>query len=238
MASADYTVLTPERVALEYGVAGIGSRAGAAVIDTALQVIILGVVAAGVLGAAASLDSIGATLSPGVFIAVLVAGLFAISTGYFMIFEIVWAGQTPGKRLLGVRVIRESGYPLRPVDAVIRDLVRIADWLPALYGIGVLVMLFNPRSRRLGDFAAGTIVVREGLRHPLPSVDVRASAKSPVLTMAPADATLVRDFLVRREGMDPAARADLALRIARALSQRYHLPPPDSDPERFLERLA
>jgi hypothetical protein len=80
---------------------------------------------------------------------------------YFMLFEIFWNGQTPGKRWLGLRVIRENGYPIRAVDAVVRNLVRIVDALPSGYAIGLLVMLFNARSKRLGDFAAGTIVVRE-----------------------------------------------------------------------------
>src|ERR1700730_210808 len=82
-----------------------------------------------------------------------------------MLFEILWSGETPGKSLVGVRVIRENGYPIRPVDAVIRNLVRIVDWLPGIYGVGVLTMLLNQRSRRLGDFASGTIVVREGARN-------------------------------------------------------------------------
>src|SRR5918911_227838 len=132
MASADYNVVTPERVKLQYDIAGIGSRGAAAIIDTFLQ-----------------------------SIALYVLLVFVVTSGYYVFFEIVWNGQTPGKRLVGVRVIRENGYPIRPIDAVIRNLVRIVDWLPGMYGIGVLTMLLNQRSKRLGDFASGTIVVRE-----------------------------------------------------------------------------
>jgi hypothetical protein len=124
---------------------------------------------------------------------------------------------------------------------VIRNLVRIVDWLPVGYGIGVLVMLLNPRARRLGDFAGGTLVVREGRQRTLSTVATLApSIDEPhAVSLSSADATLVRDFLVRRGGMDPRARAELARRLAAALAQRYHLPlAAASNPELFLERLA
>jgi uncharacterized RDD family membrane protein YckC len=243
MASADYSVLTPERVSLEYGIAGIGSRGAAAVVDTALQavalcVLIVGVVSAGV-AAAGILGDVGANARYGLLIGVFFLGTFVVTSGYFMLFEILWSGQTPGKRLVGLRVIRESGYPIRPVDAVIRNLVRIVDWLPLFYGVGVLVMLFNRRSRRLGDFASGTIVVREGARRAFAFQPTATAAEPRGYTLSSTDATLVRDFLVRRGSMHPSARADLARRLASALSQRYHLPlDADAGPEHFLERLT
>ena len=244
MASADYTVLTPERVSLEYGIAGIGSRGGAVLVDTLIQAVVLMVVTLGLTGATVAISTVAETGSRAT--GILVIGLwllaaFAITSGYFMVFEIIWNGQTPGKRLLGLRVIRESGYPIRPVDSVIRNLVRIVDWLPIAYGVGVLVMLVNKRSRRLGDFAGGTLVVREGARRTLTTVAPLAAETDERygVTLSSADATLVRDFLVRREAMDPGARGDLAQRLASALAQRYQLPfDPGSDAEAFLERLA
>jgi hypothetical protein len=115
------------------------------------------------------------------------------------------------------------------------------DWLPIGYSIGVLVMLLNNRSRRLGDFAGGTLVVREGARRTLASMTpVGPMAEEPqTVALSSADATLVRDFLVRREGMDPSARRELAQRLANALAQRYQLPmDAQANPEVFLERLA
>jgi uncharacterized RDD family membrane protein YckC len=245
MASADYSVLTPERVSLEYGIAGIGSRAGAAIIDTLIQLVALVVVAAAGTGAGAA-----ASLSSGRFvevivIAVVALGAFAITVGYFMVFEIVWNGQTPGKRILGIRVIRESGYPIQAADSVVRNLVRIVDWLPLFYGIGVLVMLFNKRSKRLGDFAAGTLVVREGGAPLTLATSVSTGytpgytpvSETPAAVLSSADATLVRDFLVRRDSLHPTARADLAQRLAAAMARRYHVPL-EGEPEAFLERLA
>src|SRR5262245_44054203 len=121
MASAEFSVLTPERVNLEYDIAGIGSRGAAALVDTLLQagVLVIVFVAAGASAAItaslfAGLGEGGATLLVGL----LALAILVVTGGYFIAFEILWNGQTPGKRLLGVRVIRENGYPIRPVDAV------------------------------------------------------------------------------------------------------------------------
>ena len=150
-----------------------------------IQAIALCVVVAAALGAAAASSVVLGRGATAVLLAASVLGAFVVTSGYFMVFEIIWNGQTPGKRVLGVRVIRESGYPLRPVDSVVRNVVRIVDWLPFFYGIGVLVMLFNGRSRRLGDFAAGTIVVREGARRTLSTVGSIAGQSLPALAPDP-----------------------------------------------------
>lgn len=241
MASAEYSVLTPERVNLQYDIAGIGSRGAAAMVDTMIQGVALVVV---VLAGSAAVG-IGASLAPlgrsgGVaLVALLVLALFAITNGYYMLFEILWSGQTPGKRLVGVRVLRENGYSIRPIDAVIRNVVRIVDWLPMLYGIGVLTMLLNKRSRRLGDFASGTIVVREASRgrvSTVPRMPALSESPSRGVALSSVDATLVRDFLVRRGSMNLESRADVARRLAEALATRYGLHV-DGNPEGFLEQL-
>ena len=240
MASAEYSVLTPERVSLQYDIAGIGSRGAAAIVDTLFQSVALLVIfialSAG-LAAGSAFFPLGS--GPGaatLFIALFALALFAVADGYFMLFEILWNGQTPGKRMVGIRVIRENGYPMRPIDAVIRNLVRLVDWLPGAYGIGVLTMLLNKRSKRLGDFASGTIVVREGSRGATVLL-MPTEAEPSGVRLSSADATLVRDFLVRRASMDPQARADLAARLAAVLVLRYHITL-DAEPEPFLERLS
>jgi uncharacterized RDD family membrane protein YckC len=173
------------------------------------------------------------------FIGLYALVVFLVTGGYFILFEILWSGQTPGKRLVGVRVIRENGYPVRPIDAVIRNLVRIVDWLPGIYGVGVLTMLLNKRSKRLGDFASGTIVVREGSRSPGAAPLLTTADEPRGFTLSNPDATLVRDFLLRRGTMHPHARAELARRLAASLAQRYSLPlVNESDPEAFLEHLS
>lgn len=231
-------MLTPERVGLQYDIAGLGSRGAAAVVDSAIQVGGMLVLGGGVLGASVLLSSAGLDVPGLAALAVVIVGVALVTLGYFIIFEIVWSGQTPGKRLLGVRVIRESGYPIRPADAVVRNLVRIVDGLPAAYAAGIVTMLLNARSKRLGDFAAGTIVVREGPRGPLavPAEHAPGAPGAPGVALSAADATLVRDFLVRRAGMQPAARAELARQLAAAIARRYGLAD-GANAETFLEQL-
>lgn len=237
MAFTDYQVLTPERVNLQYDIAGIGSRGAAAFVDAVIQGIALAVLGMAVL-AVSALDRGFGTSAGYITLALGVVLLALITLGYFIVFEIVWSGQTPGKRIVGVRVIRENGYPIRPADAVIRNVVRIVDGLPVLYAVGVLVMLLNARSKRLGDYAAGTLVVREGNRSLVaPDLQSREPAAPGTFQLQNSEATLVRDFLGRRATMQPQQRRDLAHRIATAIAVRYALPPP-SDAEAFLESLS
>lgn len=155
---------TPENVVFGYLVAGIGSRFLAAVVDTFLIVLLQLVVNLTLIFLVAILagDRISAlgdetTLSFLAGIIGLVA--FAFLWGYYIFFELVWNGQTPGKKWVGLRVILANGSPIDLPAALIRNLVRIVDFLPLYYGIGVLSMFIDSRSRRLGDFAASTLVV-------------------------------------------------------------------------------
>lgn len=84
---------------------------------------------------------------------------FAIVTGYFIAFELLWSGQTPGKRAVGIRVVTSGGYSLRLGDSLIRNLMRAVDFLPFMYGVGLLSLLLTRHSQRLGDLVAGTLVV-------------------------------------------------------------------------------
>jgi uncharacterized RDD family membrane protein YckC len=246
MASADYTVLIPERVSLEYDIAGLGSRGVAVLIDTAIQVGVLVVVAA-IIGAAGALISRNGGIGLPDGADTLVFGLaalvlFLVANGYYVLFEIVWNGQTPGKRAVGVRVIRESGYAVRASDAIVRNLVRIVDWLPLAYGLGVTTMLFNSRFRRLGDLAAGTIVIREAPSLPVGSASALSATTdaAPKVLLASADAILLRDFLVRRHELESAPRRQLATDLASSISRRYGLAadPSHTSPEQFIESIV
>ena len=93
--------------------------------------------------------------------AILIFGFFVLFYGYFILFEAIWNGQTPGKRLTRIRVIKDSGQPITAIDAVARNVLRIIDQLPAGYGIGVLCAWISPQSKRLGDYVAGTVVIHE-----------------------------------------------------------------------------
>jgi len=209
---------TPEQIALELPLAGIGSRFLAIAIDTLIQValyIITAIIFIIMLPLGFSMfNFLPRLIGP----AMAVFILFAIYWGYFAIFEILWKGQTPGKRFAGIRVIKESGRPINAFEAVGRNLMRAVDVLPGIYGVGLVCMMCNRQSRRLGDFVAGTVVV-----HEKPTEEVRpswnttteSSSSTPGLGQATADElVLIETYLSRRWELDPEVRLRTAIQIA------------------------
>ncbi len=161
---------TPENVTFDYSVAGIGSRFLAALVDTfiigLLQVIVFGTLlwVLSRMSGFSLLDSSGSSSDAKVLywvFGILVLLSFVFYWGYYIFFEILWNGQTPGKRLVSLRVIRVDGTPVSASEVVIRNLVRTIDLLPVAYGVGVVTMFVTHNSRRLGDLSAGTVVVHE-----------------------------------------------------------------------------
>ena len=124
---------------------------------------------------------------------------FALQWGYYMIFEIATNGQSPGKRVLGLRVIKAQGYPISFSDSAIRNIVRIVDMLPFAYGVGLLTMLLNKNWQRLGDLAAGTLVVKEDAKASPPSGEDADCAKADSCLCGP-DSACTGDG--RRTGCD------------------------------------
>jgi uncharacterized RDD family membrane protein YckC len=241
-------VHTPENVAVSYDLAGVGSRFLAAFVDLCVQAVLLGVLwfalasAAGLVASAGLLRELASADLAGA--AIWLAALFLLANflllwGYYAAFELLWNGQTPGKRLFQLRVMRESGYPVGPLDSLIRNLVRVIDFLPAFYGIGVLTMLIDSRSRRLGDLAAGTIVVRE--RSDLRVADLVPAADPPddaavfavpnLDRLQEREQRVLREYLLRRDGLTAASRDAVAREVAAALSARLDAPRPTSDDE-------
>lgn len=175
----DLVIPTPERVTFQYPIAGIGSRFLAQSIDMMLLVVLLTVV--GIGGAAFGAVFHNAQLA----ILIWVLLWFAVILGYFLVLEAVFGGQTPGKRALRLRVVGDQGEPIHFSQAAIRNLVRIVDFLPFFYGLGLVTLFINGRGKRLGDLAAGTIVVRERDRVSL--YDLAATpAPSPTAPVEPA----------------------------------------------------
>jgi uncharacterized RDD family membrane protein YckC len=170
------TISTPEQVAFHYDLAGIGTRFVAALID--YLIIITALLLLTCAMSFLRIGTIGAGGDAGTYLvlALTVLIFFVVFWGYFVLFETLWSGQTPGKRMGRLRVIRRDGQPVRAGEVMIRNLVRIVDFLPGFYGIGLVVMFIDKEARRLGDMAAGTIVVREG--DPTRLQDVRVQAAS------------------------------------------------------------
>ena len=159
------SIETPEQVALEFPLAGVGSRFLALAIDMLLQGAIIAIVILAVTGTWSVIRPTGGGFW---FAAVGLLAVFSIFYGYFAGFEAFWHGQTPGKRLVGLRVLRVTGRPIRLDEALIRNVLRVVDQLPGVYAVGIVTMLISSRSQRLGDLAAGTVVVHEKLRSLVP----------------------------------------------------------------------
>jgi uncharacterized RDD family membrane protein YckC len=161
---------TPERVPLAFALASIGNRFLAVAIDHFIQYFTITVVAWAFLNISGVSDI--STIENSRFfqempkwtIALMIIVLFLIFAGYFIFFEWLWNGQTPGKRLLKLRVIREDGRPITLWEAIARNLLRIFDAVPGfvlpVYSVGLITIFLSSRDQRVGDMFAGTVVVR------------------------------------------------------------------------------
>ncbi len=162
---------TPERVPLAFSLASIGNRFLAVTIDHAIQffiLILIYFIFTGISGGAGSVEqAFGSTLEqmPKWTIALMIILLFLVFASYFILFEWLWNGQTPGKRLMKLRVIREDGRPITLWEAIARNLLRIFDAVPGfvipIYSVGLIVIFMSGRDQRVGDIFAGTVVIRE-----------------------------------------------------------------------------
>ncbi len=234
---------TPEQIALELPLAGIGSRFLALAIDTLIQSVLYLITAFIFIFTLPLGSSVFMFLPKLVGPALAIFILFAIYWGYFAFFESVWSGQTPGKRYAGIRVIKESGRPIGVFDAIGRNLMRAVDVLPGIYGVGLVCMMCNQQSRRLGDFVAGTVVV-----HEKPTEDVRpswntseqSSSSAPSLTqVSPDELVLIETYLHRRWDLDKYVRVNTAVQIAERIKAKTGLQPqPNQHVDDFLEEAA
>ncbi len=243
---------TPENVTFDYEVAGLGSRFLAALVDTSLlvllQIIVIGTfIFLGLRNA----DLFSEDSGPTWVLALLSLIAFVFFWGYYIFFEILWNGQTPGKRWVGLRVIRLDGTPVTTAEVVIRNLVRTIDLLPTAYGVGIIVMFVNRNSRRLGDLAAGTVVVHEqgtaalsdlagDRRDALVTLHTNSvvPAGFPLERLTGQDLQMIEEFLMRRYHL--ANRRELAGHILRSLYERAGQPAeslPTEDPEGMLAAL-
>ncbi len=239
------TVATPEGVTVEVALAGLGSRMAAGIVDGVIQLLLIGAWLAllAIIGAAMG-DGGGAATTQ--MIAALVWIILPVATffGYGILFETLWNGRTPGKRLTGIRVIRTGGRPIGFRASVIRNLLRIIDVLPSLYLIGSISILVNSRNQRLGDILAGTVVVRDRAAAPaVPGPTVAPEERAglelwDVGGVTYDDLVTVRQFLARREKLTPEARNRLATDLERRLRPKVQGAPSGQSAEGFLERLA
>jgi uncharacterized RDD family membrane protein YckC len=259
LSSDQLSIDTPELVAIEMPLAGIGSRFIALLVDYLIcgagllfMLLVFAVILPGIM-AFSKISAQWAT-------AFIILFIFLVQWGYFTLFEAFWNGRTPGKRVARIRVIQRSGRAIGLFESMARNLVRYVDQLPFFYAVGVIVM-FTKQHQRLGDLAAGSLVVRDreeesplwgesGARtFTAPSFAASAPAPEPHLAvtlpangiakLSTADLEVLEGFLSRRLDMSLETRRALAERIASALQAKSGLEAPQgASIETFLEATA
>ncbi|MCA9666354.1 MAG: RDD family protein [Myxococcales bacterium] len=214
----------PEGVSFSYELASLADRAKAYLIDLLLRVaamVVIGIV---------FLLALGPVIWAGIGLWLVI--YFAVEWGFYVFFELIWDGQSPGKRILDLRVVKVAGHPVGFFDSVLRNLLRTADQLPLTYGVGSLAMLMTGRFQRLGDLAAGTVVVREakawyGMRSLQgASAPTAESLVAKRVSLSNRERRLLQEFVARKDRLHPERAEQLAEILARPYAERFGLPMP------------
>ena len=259
------SIETPELVSIDLSLAGIGSRCLAVLIDYLIQgatiwigFLLFALLISGTAGSASAAH----VNSPTAYkwgLAIGIAIPFLLHWGYFTLFEAFWNGQTPGKRLMKLRVIQQSGRALGLFESMSRNLIRFIDMLPVFYFVGALCVFVNRRQQRLGDMAAGTLVVHStpvdtpfipaggrtftaaSFERPVeeaPSLISSGLQLDAVSRLDHEDLQMIDNFLARRLDLPLDVRAKLAQKLANRMASKMLQEPPATNNETFLESLA
>lgn len=212
---------TPEGVAIEITLAGLGSRIGAAVIDGLVQGVVI-IALFVILALNAGFDD--STSRDAVLITFVITQLiaFVVLFFYHALLEILWSGRSLGKRAFGLRVIDSNGGPVGVRASMTRNLLRIIDVLPFAYLIGTIAIISNKRNQRLGDIVGGTMVVRDGSRGESAArfTTYRQPRGWDVTAVTDEDLSVIHSLLARWEDTAPAARERLARDIKDRVSKK------------------
>ncbi|HYR06631.1 MAG TPA: stage II sporulation protein M [Longimicrobium sp.] len=221
LADRQVDVETPEHVAIGYELADLGSRFTALLIDWMLIVL-------GVLGIWIGMIALAATLGlgnalAGIGLGLAVLGGFVLMWGYFVFFEGLRDGQTPGKRRMGIRVVHDGGFPVTVRGAAVRNLIRLIDMQPApSFALGGLAMMLHPQTKRLGDMAAGTVVVRDRTGQAIPE---EAKAAAPVALGRPKlsdeEFAALEMYAARRASLAGEVRAELSRKLMSRVERHF-----------------
>jgi uncharacterized RDD family membrane protein YckC len=240
-------IATPEHTELELVLAGPGNRVYALVVDYlclglalfAEAMVIYAIVVSEFLDNFADGNGdTGGAFSWLAAVSFLVA--FLIYTGYFVFFETLWQGQTPGKRLAHIRVIQEDGRPVGLRQATLRTLLRIVD---DLLLIGAYFVIFGKREKRLGDFVAGTVVIQEavaqtrGIQWSAAVAEMGRDLLPIAGHLAPDEFVILREYVQRCGRFRPSVRQQLAHELAQQFQERLHCREEGGDPDDFLHAL-
>ena len=263
------SIHTPELVAIEFPPAGVGSRSIALLLDYLLQgitVLLMGLIIGLIAYSYPSASSAPPTHSSGGTaekwaMAIVIAIPFLFEWAYFALFEAFWRGQTPGKRIMKIRVIQQTGRPVTLIESFGRNLIRVIDMLPGFYVVGLVSMFLTKRQQRLGDLIAGTLVVHEQAAEvPLETISASRTFTAPLYEPAPAaqpplrtsripadtltaltlaDLQALESYLARRLDVPLETREKLASRLTGTITSQTQAPVPEGmSQETFLEEVA
>lgn len=212
---------SPEGVSFTYELASLAERGKAYMVDLLIRagvLLVMGVLFVLLLG-------------PAIFagIGLWLILYFVIEWGYYVLFEMLWDGQSPGKRVFGLRVVKTAGHPIGFYDSVLRNLLRAADGLPFTYAVGVVATMVTRNFQRLGDLAADTVVVHEqkawyGLREPRIEPQLMDAASLRGVVLSNRERRLLQEFVLRKDRLHPDRREQLAEILAHAYARRLRLP--------------
>jgi uncharacterized RDD family membrane protein YckC len=230
------TIATPEGVDLSLTLAGVGSRFVSAFVDFAIQILLI--VALFVVFVVTDLGGFAATIYT-IF-------SFVVVFGYDVFFEVLASGRTLGKRWNGLRVVRTDGRPITLLPSLARNLLRLVDFLPFGYLVGIVAVLATRRNQRLGDLVAGTLVIRERRTRAAERAAVAAPAAAPRPEAATLDTSAVtaeelaaiKRFFARRQEIDDDARRELAHTMAERLRPKIGGAPDGVQGEPLLELIV
>ncbi len=224
------TIATPEGVDLELPLAGIGTRGIGLMIDSLIQfaLIVVAILAA---------EAVGSTLG----VVIVSSAALLIVIGYDVLFEVRGGGRTPGKRAAGVRVVMDGGEPVGLRASLIRNIIRLVEGLMLWYLPAMISVLVSRDNQRLGDHAAGTLVIRDRRQMPAEPYIARANRDAGALDVTGVgedEIALVNAFLARRVDLAPHARRSLAAQLAGKLRPNVAGARAGLSDEQFLEQLA
>lgn len=252
MADETLVIETPEHVELHFALATIGNRFIACAVDHTIQILTIGITFALAIRFSSSVRQVGDKVVAGFsegslwIIALSILVSFTIFFGYFVFFETIWSGQTPGKRWMKLRVIQEDGRPITPFAAMARNTIRFFDmWMPPFYSIGIISVFASQQAKRLGDYVANTVVIKErtaeaptfdevfesevidtAMRRVASAVDFQGDVR----VLLSSDIVVVENFLRRRYDLPEQPRLWMAWRVAVPLMEKIQ---PDYDPATF-----
>jgi uncharacterized RDD family membrane protein YckC len=224
------TISTPEGVDLDIPLAGLATRFIGLLIDTVVQVTVI-------IVAILAMVTIGSTTAA----VVISASAVLLTIGYDVIFEVAGGGRTPGKRVAGVRVVMDGGRPIGLRASLIRNIIRLLEGFATSYIPAMISILVTRNNQRLGDLAAGTLVIRDRRAAPPPAYvppPLAAANALDATAISGEELAIVRSFLARRESLLPDARRALAADLAARLRPRVAGVRQGLADEPFLEQVA